>query len=109
MARSSESGAYLGGISTMLMQSDTCPSCGRVHADARLGSLIPRSRQCPLVVTGSLPTMSTPKGERALTIDFLGEVEPITPPLPTSAVPSGRKPSGLAVPWPMPSHLEDYL
>jgi len=114
MARSSESGAYLGGISTMLMQTDTCPACGQVHTDSRLASLIPRARQCPLVVIGSMPTMATHRGEadgrRAISIDVLGEsAAEALPPLPAPMAVPARKPSGLAVPWPMPSHLEEFL
>jgi len=95
----------------MLMQSDTCPACGQVHADSRLAALVPRARQCPLVVTGTLPTLNLPKSERGvqgiLSVEMFGEAAPAAPPLPDVPIP--RKPSALAVPWPMPSQLEDYL
>lgn len=115
MTRTSGSGAYLGGISTMLMQVDVCPSCGHSHQDSRLGSLLPRTRECPLVVFGSMPTVTEPKTGLAkptsFTVELIGDSEPILPPLPRPAAASsaGRKPTGLTVPWPMPSHLEDYL
>jgi len=113
MARTSESGAYLGGISTMLMQVDVCPACGRVHNDSRIASLLPRSRECPLVVFGSMPTMAQPKSERAkpqtLSVEILSRTDPLVPPLPEPTRAIARKSTGLTVPWPMPSQLEDYL
>ncbi|MCI4335644.1 MAG: hypothetical protein L3K17_00380 [Thermoplasmata archaeon] len=115
MTRTAGSGAYLGGISTMLMQVDVCPSCGHSHQDSRLGSLLPRTRECPLVVFGSIPTVTEGHASRPkpqpFTVELIGDSEPMLPPLPqpTAVSASPRKPSGLAVPWPMPSHLEDYL
>ncbi|HZY92463.1 MAG TPA: hypothetical protein VFG07_06805 [Thermoplasmata archaeon] len=113
MARAAESGAYLGGISTMLAQVDVCPSCGRIHPDSRLGSLLPKSKECPLVVFGSMPTMTEPRkergGPRPLSVEILAESAPVVPPLPQPSSLSARKPTGLTVPWPMPSHLEDFL
>ncbi len=114
MARSAESGAYLGGISTMLAQVDVCPSCGRIHPDSRLGSLLPKSHECPLVVFGSMPTLTDPQSEsislRPISVEVVGgSTEPMMPPLPQPGGHSQRKPTGLSIPWPMPSHLEDYL
>lgn len=116
MARAAESGAYLGGISMMLAQVDVCPSCGRIHPDSRLASLLPRSKECPLVVFGTMPTMTDGEarprtvGPRPLSVEIFGDAPAASeaPPLPHPSTPP-RKPSGLTVPWPMPSHLEEYL
>ncbi len=115
MSRTAESGAYLGGISTMLTQSEVCPSCGRVHTGRRFGFLGTTKGECPMVVFGSLPTVAraseeesdvpTPFPEPARVRVPLEAVS--APPLPTAPV--ARKASGMNVPWPMPSHLEDYL
>ena len=99
----------------MLAQVDVCPSCGRIHPDSRLGSLLPKSKECPLVVFGSMPTMTEPRdrsaGPRPLSDEMLGDTPSVMPPLPRPAMGAGaaRKPTGLTIPWPMPSHLEDYL
>ena len=99
----------------MLIQSDVCPACGKVHAGRRFGFLGATKNDCPLVVTGSLPSMT-----RAADLDDpsgLGQPHESPrphfdsarnePPLPSS--PMARKGSVLTVPWPMPSNLEDYL
>ena len=116
MTRAAESGAYLGGIGTMLTQSEVCPSCGRVHAGRRFGFLGSTKGECPVVVFGSFPVLAEgsedfedpipqPYPERASTRAGL-TAEP-APPLPAPTF--VRKASGMNVPWPMPSHLEDYL
>ena len=113
MTRGTESGAYLGGISTMLAQSDVCPSCGRIHPGRRFGLLGSKS-ECPAVVNGSMPILTGSIGiEELVPSPPYGEARPrsdrgrIEPPLPAPLLP--RKSSALTVPWPMPSHLEDYL
>ena len=99
----------------MLAQVDVCPSCGRVHPDSRLASLLPRSKECPLVVFGSMPTMTDPEnrgrtvGPRPLSVELFAGSPTEAPPLPRPSAAPARKPSGLTVPWPMPSHLEEYL
>lgn len=91
MARTERKGAHLGGIGTMLIQSDICPSCGRVH-ESRLVRYfagmrpenLPTSPLAapPTSVSGALPTVG--------------------------ARPGARKPNQLNVPWPMPSGSEGY-
>ena len=115
MSRTTESGAYLGGIGTMLTQSEVCPACGRVHTGRRFGFLGSTKGECPLVIVGSLPTVAhAAAAEPDLPAPFPEParvrvpIEAVSaPPLPTP--PAARKPSGMNVPWPMPSHLEDYL
>ncbi len=113
MTRATESGAYLGGIGTMLTQSDVCPACGRVHADARSILRTGARRECPLVVFGTLPTLArltdldlpseTPS---SAALDL--EAETDVPAAPRPQLPPKKGP-GLTIPWPMPSHLEDFL
>jgi hypothetical protein len=57
MSRSTESGAYLGGIGTMLSQVDTCATCGESHRDGVLSAIGFRERECPHAVVGALPYM----------------------------------------------------
>jgi hypothetical protein len=116
MAREAASGAYVGGISAMLAQSDVCASCGRVHPGRAFGLLGAKS-ECPTVVFGAIPAMtasidaddlipSPPYGSLSRRpTSGLGEAPPLPLPIPVPP----RKSSGLTVPWPMPSHLEDYL
>ena len=113
MGRADESGAYVGGISTMLAQSDTCASCGQVHPGRRFGLLGPKG-ECPRVVFGSIPVLTGMiEQDDLLPIPAFGEPRArarpavVEPPLPVPVV--ARKGSALTVPWPMPSHLEDYL
>jgi hypothetical protein len=58
MSRTQESGAYLGGIGTMLGVADVCPSCGQTHSDEQFGITHRGPRECPKVVMGSFPVMS---------------------------------------------------
>ena len=101
----------------MLTQSEVCPSCGRVHAGRRFGFLGTTRGECPLVVFGSFPTLAQEDGELTSIAEPFPERTPVrapavtaaeaAPPLPTPTF--ARRASGMNVPWPMPSHLEDYL
>ena len=113
MTRAAESGGYVGGISTMLAQSDVCSACGKVHPGRRFGLLGAKS-ECPAVVFGSMPVLTgSIEVDELLPISPYGEARPrperirTDPPLPAPLPP--RKSSALTVPWPMPSYLEDYL
>jgi hypothetical protein len=116
MAREAESGAYVGGISTMLAQSDVCASCGRIHPGRAFGLLGAKS-ECPTVVFGSLPALtgSIDADDLIPSSPYAGSPRrsPLhlldAPPLPLPVPAPARKSHGLTVPWPMPSHLEDYL
>jgi hypothetical protein len=97
----------------MLAQSDVCASCGRIHPGRRFGLLGSKS-ECPAVVNGSMPVLTgSVSFEELSAISPYGEARPRAdrihpePPLPSTLPP--RKSSGLTVPWPMPSYLEDYL
>jgi hypothetical protein len=60
MSADQASGAYLGGIGTMLEVADVCPSCGQVHSDRQYAFLHRGSGQCPALVRGSFPVVSQP-------------------------------------------------
>lgn len=99
----------------MLTQSEVCPSCGRVHSGRRFGFLGSTKGECPLVVVGSLPTLAQPSEEESYAPAPFAERTALRIPLEASPAPplpspsTARKASGMNVPWPMPSHLEDYL
>jgi hypothetical protein len=112
MTHGTGSGAYLGGISTMLAQSDVCASCGRIHPGRRFGLLGAKS-ECPAVVHGSMPVLTgSIRADELIPSPPYGEARPRSerlradPPFPGPIAP--RRSSALTVPWPMPSHLEDY-
>ncbi|MGI0071493.1 MAG: hypothetical protein ACRECT_05450 [Thermoplasmata archaeon] len=60
MSADQESGAYLGGIGTMLEVADVCPACGQTHSDRQYAFLHRGSGQCPALVQGSFPVVSRP-------------------------------------------------
>ncbi len=62
MSRTKESGAYLGGIGTMLGVADVCPSCGQVHPERPFGFSHGGPRECPKVVMGSFPVLDEVPG-----------------------------------------------
>jgi hypothetical protein len=121
MSRTQESGAYLGGIGTMLGEADVCPSCGQTHPDRQFGFSHGGSRQCPKVVMGSFP--------------ILDETDPEALPEPVLRAPAGRRirdfetpvqvslgslpvprrsdleihPRSLSVPWLRPPDLGEVL
>ncbi|MCI4319096.1 MAG: hypothetical protein L3K23_03050 [Thermoplasmata archaeon] len=112
MPGDSESAAYLGGIGTMVSQSDVCPTCGEEHKTRRFGLRVVRESGCPVVVLGSFPVFTEhPAGHdsvsEGLTVpEARGSErnEPIVVPFFSS-----RKGSSLAIPWPAPPLTEDYL
>jgi hypothetical protein len=60
MSADQESGAYLGGIGTMLEVADVCPACGESHSDRQYAFLHRGSGQCPALVQGSYSVISRP-------------------------------------------------
>lgn len=63
MTRSRESGAYLGGIGTMLGETRVCASCGGVHESHPFGFEHRGGHQCPLVVAKDFAIVSLIDGE----------------------------------------------
>ncbi len=92
MARTQESGAYLGGIGAMLGVADVCPSCGQQHPNGQFGIAHGGPRECPKVVMGSFPVV-TPLEELELE-------EQSTP-----QTPAARRIREYEVPAPVPMHL----
>jgi hypothetical protein len=60
MSADQASGAYLGGIGTMLEAADICPSCGKVHADRQYAFLHRGSGQCPSLIESTYSVVSRP-------------------------------------------------
>ncbi|HEV2519166.1 MAG TPA: hypothetical protein VGX00_00895 [Thermoplasmata archaeon] len=89
MTQPSESGTPVGGIGTMLMQSDVCPACGKVHG-SRMVRYLPTVEQF-----GGAPTLAPTAGAIASARSSSARVR-------------GRKPSGMPVLWPMPQASEGY-
>jgi hypothetical protein len=110
MTRATEGGTYLGGISTMLIQTDVCPSCGGTHGTKRLGFPLRGNHACPAIVFGSLPILTeqgidTPAEFDGSELSELGAgVYPGGLPSPR---PTERRSSAMSVPWPMPQ--EEFL
>jgi hypothetical protein len=89
MSDEGDAGKPVGGIGTMLMQSDVCPACGKIH-DSRLVRYLP--------AVGKFFGAST-SGSQSL---------PATHPAARTARGRGRKPSSLPLSWPLPPTSETY-
>jgi hypothetical protein len=116
MSRSRESGAYLGGIGTMLGDTRACTVCGGVHESHPYGLQHRGSGQCPLVVTDDFAAVTLSDG--GLQIEAVAEVEPSMPlrtpiPLSLGGLPlpprdfDGRHSRHLEVPWLPPPDLTE--
>jgi hypothetical protein len=116
MSRSRESGAYLGGIGTMLGDTRACTVCGGVHETHPYGLQHRGAGQCPLVVADDFAAVSFVDGR--FQIDEIGEPEPSMPlrtPLPLSIggipLPPRESDSRLGrqmeVPWLPPPDLSE--
>lgn len=108
MARATESGAYLGGIGTMLAQTEVCPHCGSVQHRARVG--VAPSGECPHVVFGTFPILTSASEERTFDEEPAESKAPsVAPPPPSLPEPArlARRAGGLSILWPMPT--EEYL
>jgi hypothetical protein len=119
MTRSRESGAYLGGIGTMLGETRVCASCGGVHESHPYGLQHRGAHQCPAVVAKDFAVVSTLDGE----LEPPAPQDEVSVALPRSdlpvafgsvPVPSGRD-SGrshqrtLDVPWLPPPDLSEVV
>ncbi|HXW67960.1 MAG TPA: hypothetical protein VEL82_08825 [Thermoplasmata archaeon] len=81
MSAEEASGAYLGGIGTMLEVADVCPTCGTAHSDRQYSFLHRGSGQCPALVEGSFAVVSRPPPSR------VGHLVPDLAKAPTSEIP----------------------
>lgn len=109
------SGGRLGGISTMVIQADVCPSCGGQH-EVRRRSFWDRSGRvepnCPLVVHGPFPVLMKLPEASEVVVEFPFESSPQggnTPPSESEAPLLARRLGQLPIPWPSPAFDEAYL
>ncbi|HXQ48211.1 MAG TPA: hypothetical protein VN842_00320 [Thermoplasmata archaeon] len=116
MSRSRESGAYLGGIGTMLGDTRACTVCGGVHETHPYGLQHRGAGQCPLVVQDEFAVVSLSDGR--LQIEETPTIEPGIPlrtPLPLSlgGLPlpprenESRSARHVEVPWLPPPDLSE--
>ncbi|MFZ1024232.1 MAG: hypothetical protein WAN87_08860 [Thermoplasmata archaeon] len=113
MTRADESGAYLGGIGTMLTNNEVCTSCGQVHEKRQFTFRHNGNRECPDVVMGSFPVLTRPP----LTMDTIaplrqkdGDVEPVYPGLMELAPKTSSRKVGLfSGSWSVPMPQEEFL
>ncbi|MGA8276210.1 MAG: hypothetical protein WB789_10075 [Thermoplasmata archaeon] len=116
MSRSRESGAYLGGIGTMLGDTRACTVCGGVHESHPYGLQHRGAHQCPLVVQDDFAAVTMADG--SLQIEATPEIEPSIPlrtPLPLSLGGLPLPPRGsdsrsgrhVEVPWLPPPDLSE--
>jgi hypothetical protein len=125
MSRTQESGAYLGGIGTMLQVSHGCPACGQVHEGPRFGFKHRAPRECPLVIMGSFPVITRPNPPLAapitvpdvkpnLEVDQRNASEALPPAdsvgrIQFSRTRDAERARGLGVPWLPPPDLGEVL
>ncbi|MGA8542225.1 MAG: hypothetical protein WB947_01585 [Thermoplasmata archaeon] len=113
MSADQESGAYLGGIGTMLEVADVCPACGQVHSDRQYAFLHRGSGQCPALVSGSYSVASRPTAaiESHLVPDLPRVREAEIPvsigslPRPPRGEPTDHRIRTLTIPWLAPPDL----
>jgi len=113
MSADQASGAYLGGIGTMLEVADVCPSCGQVHSDRQYAFFHRGSGQCPSLVRGSFPVVSQPSApiEAHMVADPARPREPDVPvsmgslPVPPKEDSGDRRARTLSLPWLTPPDL----
>jgi hypothetical protein len=82
MTRADESGAYLGGIGTMLTNNEVCTACGQVHEKRQFTFRHNANHECPDVVMGTFPVLTRPPKaiEMIVPLRQLGaEEEPVYP------------------------------
>jgi hypothetical protein len=124
MSRTQESGAYLGGIGTMLEKANVCLSCGEVHSDKQFGFRHGPGRECPKVIMGRFPVLSEPELPEQPEVpvrvsasrrirDY--ETPPIVPAISLGSLPRTRRGDGgsrsrtMGVPWLPPPDLGEVI
>jgi hypothetical protein len=113
MSAEEASGAYLGGIGTMLEAADVCPSCGKVHTDRQYAFLHRGSGQCPALIQSNYSIVSRPSApsEAHLIPDVAEDPEPEIPvsmgslPVPPREPDGERRQRHLALPMLPPPDL----
>jgi hypothetical protein len=113
MSSDQESGAYLGGIGTMLEVADVCPACGETHTDRQYSFLHRGAGQCPALVEGTYSVVSRPSApiEAHFVPDMPRSLESDVPvslgslPLPPRGLPMDHRIRSLSLPWLTPPDL----
>jgi hypothetical protein len=118
MSRSRESGAYLGGIGTMLGETRSCTKCGGIHESHPYGFQHHGARECPTVKADDFAVVSLLDG-RVEEEDAHVEAPsmPLRTPIPVAlgGIPfppresDARPHRGLEVPWLPPPDLVEVL
>lgn len=121
MNRTEESGAYLGGIGTMLDGANVCLSCGEVHPEKQFGLRHGAARECPKVIMGRFPLISQPDPAEFPEIPVrvsasrrIRDFE-MPPAVYLGSLPSGRRGGteprsrGMGVPWLPPPDLGEVI
>jgi hypothetical protein len=120
MTRSRESGAYLGGIGTMLGETRVCASCGGVHESHPFGFQHRRAHECPLVVAKDFAIVSLIDGDTDHPTNASDELSVALPrsdlPISFGSVPVPAHRDGprahqrtLEVPWLPPPDLSEVV
>jgi hypothetical protein len=121
MSRTQESGAYLGGIGTMLEVADVCLSCGEVHPEQQFGFRHGGAGECPKVIMGRFPVISQPEVPEVLDVPVpfsaarsIRDYE-APPAVFLGSLPAPRRPGsdsrhrGMGVPWLPPPDLGEVV
>ncbi len=108
MTRARESGAYLGGIGTMLGETRSCNACGGVH-ESRPYGLRHQDGTCPAVVSDdfALVHLSDHEIEPFATLRPTELVVPFSPD--PARGPDDDVPRGVEVPWLRPPDLSGVI
>jgi hypothetical protein len=118
MSRSRESGAYLGGIGTMLGDTRACPRCGGIHESHPFGFQHHGAGECPTLKADEFVLVSQPDGRIEETEPAAESPSvPLRTPMPVALggipipaqSPEIRAHRGLEVPWLPPPDLGEVL
>ena len=112
MTRAHESGAYLGGIGTMLSVMEVCALCGRAHRSRQTVLGDSETRGCPSFVAGPLPIFDSREvfAVPAEEPPARSEEMPVSlASVPTFASGQSRRSVLPRIPFMVPTDLEGYL
>ena len=118
MTRSRESGAYLGGIGTMLGETRVCDTCGGIHESRPFGFQHRDGGDCPLIVAKDFAIVSLIDGDteaQKLSDEFSVALPRTDLPVAFGAVPVPTSRDArthqrtLEVPWLAPPDLSEVI
>lgn len=104
-----------GGISTMIAHQDVCAQCGEHHPDRLFGLRSAAGRGCPNVLMGAFPVATPHAG--SIGSHAVHRAQDADRTMGTGAFVSlggdhslfARKPVRSAIPWPLPTDVEEFL